>query len=388
MGKKFNITGTCIPKKHYMVDISHKINVLSELISNGDYLVIHKPRQFGKTTTLHLLESSCKDNYNVISMSFEGSVDDLFSTEKAFCNSILSVFSKAVQFANNELYQLIQKFDKNISNFLELSNAITNICIEANKPVILIIDEIDKSSNSKIFLQFLGMLRAKYLAREVAKDNTFQSVILAGLHDVRNLKLSIRDKKDSTFNSPSLDNRPVNVVYEQGWNIATKFEVDMSFSANEIETMLNDYYEQTNIEFDIISIAKIIYDYTKGYPYLVCDICKIIDEKLNKDWSESSVIVAIKQIVKEKNTLFEDVIKNIENDADLRNLATEILIEGKTISYNQFTHEKGVMYGIFNYSADKLVIHNRIFEICIYNYLIATTKSVQKVNNKELLEII
>ncbi len=366
MEKKFNITGICVPNKHYMVDISNKINIMIKMVSQGDYLVINKPRQFGKTTTLNVLENSCKNDYNVISISFEGAGDDLFSSEKVFCNNLLSIFSSSVRFNNADLYNLINEFNS-INSFLNLSKAITDICSRSTKPIILIIDEIDKNSNSKIFLQFLGMLRAKYLAREAGKDKTFQSVILAGLHDIRNLKLYLRDEKESTFNSP--------------WNIATKFEVDMSFSAEEIETMLLEYTAATNISFDIKLIAKMIHDYTNGYPYLVCDICKIIDEKLGKVWNELSIVNAVKQIVKEKNTLFEDVIKNLENNDDLKSLAVDFLLYGKTISYNQFAHEKGIMYGIFKEDNEKLVINNRIFEICIYNYLIASTKLVEKVNN-------
>jgi len=38
------------------------------------------------------------------------------------------------------------------------------------------------------------MLRNKYLAREMEKDFTFKSVILAGLYDIKSLKLKIRSE--------------------------------------------------------------------------------------------------------------------------------------------------------------------------------------------------
>ena len=46
------------------------------------------------------------------------------------------------------------------------------------------IDEVDKSSDNQIFLSFLGLLREKYLRWQQGKDETFQSVILAGVYDV------------------------------------------------------------------------------------------------------------------------------------------------------------------------------------------------------------
>ena len=53
------------------------------------------------------------------------------------------------------------------------------------------IDEVDKSSDNQIFLSFLGLLREKYLKWQQGKDETFQSVILAGVYDVKTLKLKL-----------------------------------------------------------------------------------------------------------------------------------------------------------------------------------------------------
>lgn len=53
--KYFNVTGLCIPEKHYMVDISSKIKKILEMVDRGDYFTINRPRQFGKTTTFNEL---------------------------------------------------------------------------------------------------------------------------------------------------------------------------------------------------------------------------------------------------------------------------------------------------------------------------------------------
>ena len=57
-----------------------------------------------------------------------------------------------------------------------LSKEITNFVKEAEKEVVLLIDEVDKSSNNQLFLSFIGMLRDKYLARNNEEDITFKSV--------------------------------------------------------------------------------------------------------------------------------------------------------------------------------------------------------------------
>ena len=57
MHKKFNTTGLCIPEKNYMVDISSKINtIITDYIQEGKYFTMNRGRQYGKTTTLYLLE--------------------------------------------------------------------------------------------------------------------------------------------------------------------------------------------------------------------------------------------------------------------------------------------------------------------------------------------
>lgn len=64
MKKKFNITGICIPKRHYMVDISAKLKKIVNLIEDEEYFIINRPRQYGKTTTLYLLEEFLKKDEN------------------------------------------------------------------------------------------------------------------------------------------------------------------------------------------------------------------------------------------------------------------------------------------------------------------------------------
>ena len=59
MAKYFNVTGICIPEKHYMADISATVRAITEtLVDRGAYFTINRARQYGKTTTLYLLEKS------------------------------------------------------------------------------------------------------------------------------------------------------------------------------------------------------------------------------------------------------------------------------------------------------------------------------------------
>lgn len=68
--------------------------------------------------------------------------------------------------------------------------------------------------------------------------------------------------------------------YNSPWNIAADFDIDMSFSAEQIAAMLQEYEEDYHTGMDIQGMAEEIYQYTSGYPVLVSTICRHLDEKL------------------------------------------------------------------------------------------------------------
>lgn len=370
MKKRFNTTGVCVSRKHYMVDITNKIKEIRELIDSEYYFTINKPRQYGKTTTLSELRKSLKEEYLIVSISFEGIGDSVFEEEKTFCKKFLKIMSKSLRFSDKEESERLLRLSENVNDLEETSEVITNFVDGAKKEVILFIDEVDKSSNNQLFLSFIGMLRNKYLAREIEEDSTFKSVILVSLYDVKSLKLKLRTEEEAKFNSP--------------WNIAVDFNVDMSFSVNEISTMLEGYSKENNIDMSIRSISEEIYFFTSGYPYLVSRICQIVDEKINKDSNESWTIDHIRKAVKiineEVNTLFESIVKNLENNDELYKLTRRVLIDGDQILFNPLdpTIDIGVTYGIFKKGEDGLVIDNKIFEEIIYNYMISKISTTAK----------
>ncbi len=75
----------------------------------------------------------------------------------------------------------------------------------------------------------------------------------------------------------------------------------------------------------------------------------------------------------EKNTLFDSLIKNLENDEKLYSLIEKIVIAGESIEFNRYepTMDKGDVYGIIRCKNGKTIVHNKIFERIIYDYMIA-----------------
>ena len=44
--------------------------------------------------------------------------------------------------------------------------ALSKLCAQSDKPIVLMIDEVDNASNSQVFTDFLAQLRAYYLVRD------------------------------------------------------------------------------------------------------------------------------------------------------------------------------------------------------------------------------
>ncbi|MCP4133294.1 MAG: AAA family ATPase [bacterium] len=365
MTKEFNITGTCIPAKHYMANISAKVDQILDLVEKGYYFTINRPRQYGKTTMIFMVEQALKkrDDYLVIDTSFEGVGDALFENEKVFSKCFLELLARRLRFTDKESSGFFKEAAATVKNLNGLSAVITDFILEKEKKTVLLIDEVDKSSNNQLFLSFIGMLRNKYLDRNKGADYTFQSVILAGVHDIKTLKLKIRPNEEKKYNSP--------------WNIAVDFKVDLSLFPHEIAPMLEEYSREQNVSMDIKAISERLFYHTSGYPFLVSKLCRMIDEdylpgKDERTWDVLDPDKAVTALVEESNTNFDSLIINLENNPELHDLVLDIVIDSKEVSYTVHNPviNLGILYGIFGRSEEnKIKIHNRVYAELIYSYL-------------------
>jgi transposase len=366
MAKEFNITGLCHAHEHYMADVSDKLAKVRTLVDAGKYFIINRPRQYGKTTTLYTMTRMLEETgqYTVFNISFEGTGDAIFQEEKLFVSSFFSLLTRRVK-KNPKLVKWMKEKEATISTMKDLSLAITELVKKTKKKVVVLIDEVDKSSNNQLFISFLAMLRNSYLDRSY--EPTFHSVILAGLHDVKSLKAKLRPGEEEKFNSP--------------WNIATEFKVDMNLQPFEIKPMLDEYAADKNVKMDTAAMAEDLFYYTSGYPFLVSKLCKMMDEdvlptKETKEWTEQDLEWTVKNLVLETNTNFESLIKNLENNAELYQVTYTLLINGEFQDFN--IHDPivnmGIMFGILK-NGRGITIHNKIYAQVIYQYMTSKVKS-------------
>lgn len=371
----FNTEGLCDPEIHYMVNLDERLQTIRErYVERGSYFVINRGRQYGKTTTLWMLEEYLSADYYVVSLDFQTLSTADYQDEYTFTEAFMRVFDEALEEWEDaaDVQEIIHVFltDREKYTLGEMFTVLSRVCRAASRPIVLMIDEVDSASNNRVFIDFLAQLRAYYLKRR--KKPIFQSVILAGVYDIRNLKLKIRPEEEHQYNSP--------------WNIAANFDLDMDFSAEQIAGMLREYETDHQTGMNVDEISEEIYRYTSGYPYLVSLICKTIDETLSGEkaysdkcggWTREGIAEVVNRILKAKTPLFDSMTKQLDSYPDLREMLEDIIYQGKRIPFSPDIKSinMGLMFAFLKDKGGQIVVSNRIFEMRLLNMFI-TEESV------------
>lgn len=381
--KVFNTTAVCIPKEHYMVNLDERLKKIKVFVDAGKYFTINRARQYGKTTTLRALYLYLQGEYYVVSMDFQTFGSAEFQTEtifsRSFANSFLRSLKRNLVNKTGQLNEAMAQLEKSVASqndffaLKALFEQLGDICAVSDKPIVLMIDEVDSASNNQVFLDFLAQLRAQYMERDIYP--TFRSVILAGVYDVKNLRGKIRPEDEHRYNSP--------------WNIAADFDISMSFSKNEIAGMLTEYEADYKTGMNVDEMAGLLFDDTSGYPFLVSRLCQLMDEVVCKKetygsksaaWTKEGFYEAQRLILAEKNMLFESLSEKLVSYPELNDMLKSLLFTGKPIVFNYYEPSIGVasMFGFVKNKNGMLVVANRIFETWLYNFYLSAADMQKK----------
>ncbi len=135
-----------------------------------------------------------------------------------------------------------------------------------------------------------------------------------------------------------------------------------------IDEDLNEIFRNLILEVSTLpGLSRLISKFIKR---LNKEVILIIDEDLKASWNEESMIKAVKLLLLERNTLFDDLIKNIENNSDLKEYILDIIMNGARNTFNTLNPiiSLGLMFGYFKNEDNMVVISNRIFSQILYNY--------------------
>jgi len=350
-----------------MVKLDDRLDKIKKLyVDRGKYFVINRGRQYGKTTTLKALATYLKADYIVLSMDFQMLSSESFADEQTFTGEFIKYIKELTAIGDglNGMPDVFGAQDK--ISMDEMFRSLSRFCKAAEKPVVLMIDEVDNASNNQVFVDFLSQLRGYYLNREASP--IFHSVILAGVYDIKNLKLKLRPDEEHQYNNP--------------WNIAARFTVDMSFTAHQIAVMLEEYKIERQICINVETAAEEIFQYTSGYPYLVSAICKFLDEEIPEQkgfgnivdvWTKNGITEAVKLLLNENSPLFGSMIRNLNEYPELKEMLYAMLFQGERVAYNPDNKiiELACMFGYAANINGNVQVANRIFETRLYNFFLS-----------------
>ncbi|MCD8118599.1 MAG: ATP-binding protein [Lachnospiraceae bacterium] len=365
MKKSFNVNGVCRPNRHYMADLTPRLEKIREMVARGDYFLINRGRQCGKTTLLRSLAVYLEADYEVVSLDFQRLGSQTYEHESLFVDAFTRLLLDcAGNLPVDVRVQLMQLRDETgtVKSLQILFGLLSDWCSKSEKPVVLLIDEVHAAVNNHIFTDFLAQLRAAYLDSDITP--AFQSVILAGSHDMRHVKRTLSPEEEHRDFYP--------------WNIAARFPFELNLRTNEISGMLREYENDSHTGMNIPEIAWLLYDYTCGYPVLVSGLCKIMDELLpgtpgfpepGDVWTQKGLEAAVKILLREENPLFGSLWENLNCHPKMKNRIYTLLFRRHTIPYNvdDPVTSQLAMTGLIKDVDGYMRISNRIFETRLYN---------------------
>jgi len=354
-----------------MVDISERLEAISELVDAGKYFCISRPHQYGKSTTLAGLKKVLTKDYVVVSLDLQAIGQAGFATEETFVQEFCRLLWKRRKFDGGLDEELLERLDEwrgtphPTACLGEVFELLFDWCERCVRGVVLMVDEVDRASSHRVFLDFLKQLRAGYLSREQDEIKAFQSVILAGTADVR---------------QPQATDQPEDALTEGvPWNIASDLTLDLSLSEEGIQGMLAAYEADHRTGMDVAWIAKQLHAYTCGYPYLVSRLCQMMDGPVSealgssRAWTGRGIDEAIKIVLADgDDALLGSLMGALADLPQLKKLLRDVLMRGDAIGW--LPHDPGQRllrtYGFIRNNNNTVAISNRIFEMLLHPYVL------------------
>ncbi len=298
----FNVAGPCVPGEHYMLPAQERCRGILELIDQKQYFVIHAARQSGKTTLLLELTDhvNASGDYYAVYCSLEtlrGIADPVEGIPR-----ILDELQNAVE-EHETLAQYPFAEQVNPSQYtLVVRKALSSLCKQADKPIVLFIDEIDCLSNGTL-ITFLQQLRYGYVKR--SRTPFVHSIALVGMRNIRDYKGKIREDRETLGTASP-------------FNIVKRALTLHNFTHDEITRLYRQHTEETGQLFPP-NVVDAIFEVTQGQPWLVNAIaCEIIEEILHHDTAlpvlPEYVEQAVETIIQRRGTHIDSLMERLTEE--------------------------------------------------------------------------
>ena len=266
MTRFFNTAGPNKLANNYSVDPFGRIDwdELQLLIDQQRYLVLHAPRQTGKTTLLNVIVNRLnrEGRYQALYVNVENAqvarndVDSGIQTIVELIGMQASMFLSGSWVASNW---------RSAVTGIEPKNALTVLlgqwAVNSRVPIVLMVDEIDALIGDTL-VSVLRQLRTGYNNRPTAFP---QSVILCGVRDVRDYRIHTSAGEIITGGS--------------AFNVKAESLRLGNFSEAEVRELYGQHTTETGQNFEEPIYPKVM-ALTGGQPWLVNALARELTEKM------------------------------------------------------------------------------------------------------------
>ena len=359
--KRFNTTGPCFPDEHYMMPALDRLPRVRELVAGGDYFVVHAPRQTGKTTALKALvrEINAKGEMTAIYCSLE-SIQRLVGSYETAMREIRHLVLKNASMVRelSPVAREIGDVKSGIGISTAISDALQDLCVRADKPLVVFFDEADCLVGD-VLISFLRQLRDGYVNRDMMPFP--KSIALAGMLDVRDYKAQIRSDGQSLGQIS-----PFNIIAED--------LLIPNFTEADIAALYAQHTAETGQRF-AGGVVEDVWRLTRGQPWLVNAIAndcvaKIHGNRFGETITVEDVEAAKEAIIRRRDTHVDSLMERMREPRVRR--IVEPLVSGQelTVSRNSEDFRYVIDLGLLREDEVKRVVPaNPMYAEIIGRYL-------------------
>ena len=311
----FNTAGPCEPERHYMVPPEPRLPSIRRHIDRMGYVVVHGPRQTGKTTTLRALVRAlnAEGRYAAVHTTCETGAsfgDDVGGAEDAI---LAMLRARAEDQLPEALWPPAWPTGAPASRLHGALRAWARAC---TRPLLLVLDEID-ALRGPVLQSVLSQLRAGYDARPASAP---WSVVLAGLRDVRDYRPSAAGS-DARLGSAS------------PFNIKIASLTVPAFGTAEIAALLDQHTRETGQRFTRAATERVV-ALAAGQPWLTNALAARVTDDVCRDVSapidSEHVDQAKEQIILARETHLDSLAARLDEPRVRRIIAA--IVGGAEIS--------------------------------------------------------
>jgi hypothetical protein len=246
-----------------MVDPESRLPGARPLIKQGQYFVVHAPRQTGKTTTLSALARDLTAEGGRIALRFSCEVAEVAGDDYGAAeNLVLAAIRSAAEVQRLPAEYLPPSPWPDAPPGFRVYAGLRAWAERCPVPVVLFFDEIDALRGESL-RTVLRQVRDGFSARPASFP---ASVVLCGLRDVRDYKAAAGGDPDRLGTSS-----PFNIKVES-------LRVG-DFTKEDVASLYGQHTAETGQEFTPEAIER-AYEYTRGQPWLVNALAREITEKM------------------------------------------------------------------------------------------------------------